>query len=137
MTMSQHRRRLTHRFLSVPNVLRFNLLDNSRQLLEGKLAGGHAAFAVPDTGAEGDVMNLEYARKVGFHIKSRLENPPKPAIRRWKRTAEYWPGGLDLGFWFRVPCAPDTVLGEEAFWDNDIFENEASSPLYFSLDVDF
>lgn len=59
-TMSQHRRRLTHRFLSVPNVLRFNSLDNSRQLLKGKLAGGHDAFAVPDTGAEGNVMNLEY-----------------------------------------------------------------------------
>ena len=59
-TMFKHRRRLTHCLLSVANVLRFNSLDNSRQLLEGKLAGGHDAFAVPDTGAEGNVMNLEH-----------------------------------------------------------------------------
>ena len=57
-TMSKHRRRLTHCLLSVANVLRFNSLDNSRQLLEGKLAGEHGSFAVPDTGAEGNVMNL-------------------------------------------------------------------------------
>ena len=59
-TMSKHRRRLTHCLLSVANVLRFNSLDNSCQLLEGKLAGGYDAFAVPDTDAEGNVMNLEY-----------------------------------------------------------------------------
>ena len=47
--------------------------------------------------------------------------------------------GLHVPLTFEVlrGCCHDIVLGEEVLWDNDVFENEASSQLDLSLDVDF
>ena len=57
-TFTKYKHRLTECLSSAAGVLRINLLDESRQFLKGTLGERHQTDAVPDTGAEGNVMNL-------------------------------------------------------------------------------
>ena len=68
-TMSKNRRRLTECLFSVGNVFHFEYLGNCQQFLKGKLAGRYESCAIPDTGAERNVMDLRYATtltRMGF-----------------------------------------------------------------------
>lgn len=58
-TMSKHRRRMTKCIFSVANVFHLGYLGNYMQTLKGTLADQYAALAVPDTGAERNVMDLQ------------------------------------------------------------------------------
>lgn len=58
-TFSKHRRRLVDCVFSTSNVSHLNFLDGGRQTLDGKV-GAYQVSAIPDTGAERNVMNLEY-----------------------------------------------------------------------------
>lgn len=58
-TMSKYRRRLTECMFSVANVFHLGYLGNYMQTLKGTLADQYAALAVPDTGAERNVMDLQ------------------------------------------------------------------------------
>lgn len=58
-TFSKYRRRLAQCVFSVFDVLHLSFLDGARQTIDGKV-GANQVFAVPDTGAERNVMNLEY-----------------------------------------------------------------------------
>ena len=55
-TLSKHKRRLTECIFTMMNVLRFSLLGGHSQRLPG-LVGKTAVLAMPDTGAEANVMN--------------------------------------------------------------------------------
>ena len=57
-TFTKYKHRLTKCLSSAAGVLRINLLDESRQFLEGTLGDTYKTDAVPDTGAEGNVMDL-------------------------------------------------------------------------------
>ena len=57
-TFTKYRYRLTKCLFSAAGLLRINLLDESRQFLEGMLGDIYRTDAVPDTGAEGNVMDL-------------------------------------------------------------------------------
>lgn len=59
-TFTNYKHRLTRCLSSAARVLRFNLLDGSRQLLEGTLGNKNKVYAMPDTGAEGNVLNLRF-----------------------------------------------------------------------------
>ena len=59
-TLSVHRRRLTECLFSVVNMFHLNLLDNGCQFLEGRLADRSTIYALLDTGAERNVMDLKY-----------------------------------------------------------------------------
>ena len=59
-TMSKYRRRLTECVFSIANVFHLGYLGNSQQILEGTLANKYLAYAIPDTGAERNVMDLQY-----------------------------------------------------------------------------
>ena len=63
-TLSKHKRRLTECIFTTMNVLRFNLLDNYSQRLPGAVGGRDCnavpVLAVPDTGAEVNVMDERY-----------------------------------------------------------------------------
>ena len=63
-TMSKYRRRLTECIFSVANVFHLGFLGNCRQFLEGTLADQYVAYAIPDTGAERNVMDLRYVSSV-------------------------------------------------------------------------
>jgi hypothetical protein len=56
-TLSKHRRRLTERVFSRTSVFKFGFLGNTCQRLEGVLADKYPVLAVPDTGAERNVMD--------------------------------------------------------------------------------
>jgi hypothetical protein len=58
-TYSKYRSRLTQCDFPVAKVFRFNLIGNASQRLEGILGSKHRVFAVPDTGAECNVMDAE------------------------------------------------------------------------------
>ncbi len=58
-TFSKHRRRLVDCVFSTFNVFHLNFLDGGCQILDGKV-GAYQVSAIPDTGAERNVMNLEY-----------------------------------------------------------------------------
>jgi hypothetical protein len=58
-TYSRYRRRLTQCAFSLANVFRVNLIGNAPQRLVGILGSKHRVFAVPDTGAECNVMDAE------------------------------------------------------------------------------
>ena len=60
-TFTKYKHRLTKCLSSAARVLRFNLLDGSRQLLEGMLGNRNKVHAVLDTGAEGNVLDLRFA----------------------------------------------------------------------------
>lgn len=55
--MSKHRKRLTECLFSVANVLHFNYIGQASQYLQGTLADQHFVLAVPDSGAERNVMD--------------------------------------------------------------------------------
>ena len=60
-TLSKHQYRFTKCLFSATTatgVQRINLIGENRQFLEGTLGGIEKAYAVPDTGAEGNVMDL-------------------------------------------------------------------------------
>ena len=59
-TMSKHRRRLTECVFSVVNVFHLGYLGNFQQVLEGTLDDRYPSFAIPDTGAERNVIDLQY-----------------------------------------------------------------------------
>lgn len=59
-SLSKHRRRLTECLFSVVNVFHLSFLGNESQLLEGVIADRYTTYALPDTGAERNVMDLKY-----------------------------------------------------------------------------
>ena len=61
-TFTKYKHRLTKCLSSAARVLRFNLLDGSRQLLQGTLRRRINVCAVPDTGAEGNLLNLRFVK---------------------------------------------------------------------------
>ncbi|MCJ1248726.1 hypothetical protein MMC30_005945 [Trapelia coarctata] len=66
-TMSKYRRRLTKCLFSVKRyVSHFGFLGDSYQRLGGRIGGEHHVLAVPDSGAERNVMDLQYAIDNGF-----------------------------------------------------------------------
>ena len=61
-TFTKYKHRFTRCLPSAARVLRINLLDGSRQLLKGTLGISNRVYAVPDTGAEGNVLNLRFVK---------------------------------------------------------------------------
>ena len=59
-TLSRHRRRLVECLFSVANLFHFSFLDGSSQFLEGTLADRYPVLAVPDSGAEANVIDYRY-----------------------------------------------------------------------------
>ena len=58
-TFSKHLHRLVKCAFNVFDVYHLSFLDGGRQTLFGEV-GGYPVFAIPDTGAERNVMDLEY-----------------------------------------------------------------------------
>ena len=55
--MSKHRRRLAECVFSIANVFHLNFLGNDSQCLRGTLADKHSVYALPDTGAEANIID--------------------------------------------------------------------------------
>ena len=70
-TLSKYRHRLVNCRFSVFSGFHLNFLDGGRQVLKGKV-GKYPVFAVPDTGAERNVMDLEYGPITVPSLKKKL-----------------------------------------------------------------
>ena len=58
-TMTKHKRRLSECVFSVVNLFHLSFLGNNSQGLAGTLADQYSASAVPDTGAEKNIIDLQ------------------------------------------------------------------------------
>ena len=58
-TMSKYRRRITECVFSIANAFHLNFLGNDSQYLRGSLADRYTVLALPDTGAEVNVIDKE------------------------------------------------------------------------------
>ena len=58
-TLTKHKRRLSECVFSVVNLFHLSFLGNNSQKLAGTLADQYSALAVPDTGAERNVIDME------------------------------------------------------------------------------
>ena len=68
-TLTKFRHRLTKCIFSViNNIPHFGFLGETYQRLQGTLAGKHPVLAIPDTGADKNVMSLQYAVNHGFEL---------------------------------------------------------------------
>lgn len=137
-TMSKYRHRLSRCFFSMDGTLpAFAFLGDGCQRLEGILADEHNVLAVPDTGADRNVMSLQYVIDHDLHLKKRSEH------RDWLRFAdgsfEETVGQVDTYWTFatgkRIPvtfeilkeCCSDVIIGEEICTRHNVFEDHSSS----------
>ncbi|KAG6997750.1 hypothetical protein G7Y79_00038g075090 [Physcia stellaris] len=143
-TMSRFRHRLTSCLFPVASKhATFAFLGETCQRLQGVLADEYDVLAVPDSGAERNVMDMQFAINRGFKIKKETEH------RNWLQFADgscaYTIGQVDTYWTFatgeRVPvtfeilenCCSDVVIGDEILTHHNVFDFHASSLI--SLDA--
>lgn len=146
-TMSRFRHRLTLCLFPVASQhATFAFLGETCQRLEGVLAGKYNVLAVPDSGAERNVMDLQYAIDHGFKIKEETEN------RNWLQFADgsyeetigqvdsYWEfaTGTQIPVTFEIleNCCSDVVIGEEVLTRHNVFDSHASSLISWEASPD-
>lgn len=146
-TMSKYRHRLTQFFFSMGKKLSaFAFLGEGCQRLEGTLANVHDVLAVPDTGAERNVMSLQ------FVIDDFLYLAKGPEHRKWLQFADgsceqtvgqvntYWTfaTGERIPVTFEVleECCFDVIIGEEICTQHNVFEDHGSSLIMLDSSLD-
>ena len=137
-TISKFGHRLTKCLFSVVNnVSRFGFLGESCQRLEGTIADKHQVFAIPDTGAERNVMSLQYAIEYGLELKLEPENCGY--LQFADGTYEKTLGQVETFWTFesgeRIPitfeilryCCSDVIIGEDILTEHKVFQAHAAS----------
>lgn len=136
--MSKFRHRLTKCLFSViNNVPQFGFLGETYQRLGGFIADEHAVLAIPDTGADRNVMSLQYAIDHGLELKS------GPKHRGYLQFADgsfdetvgqvetYWTfvSGERIPVTFEVLeyCCSDVIIGEDVLTEYNVFQEHAAS----------
>ena len=136
-TMSKYRHRLTECLFPSTDAFHFGFLGETCQRLQGTLADHHPVLAVPDSGAERNVMDLRYAMDKGFDIKSgpKHRNYLQFADRSFEETVGQvftswtFESGERIPITFEVleDCCSDVIIGEEILYSHDSFQKHASS----------
>lgn len=136
-TLSKHRRRLTECLFSVVNMFHFSFLGNDCQLLKGKLADLYPAYALPDTGAERNVMDFNFALQHGLEVfqserdRGCLQFADGTIQETVGRVHTYWTfdSGDRIPITFEVleNCCHDVILGEDVLWNHDVFSLHTAS----------
>lgn len=133
-------------FSASDNFTQFCFLGETGQRLQGTLADAHDVFAVPDTGAERNVMDMDYALEKGLKIK---RNDEKKYLGFADGTCQETEGRVDTHWTFasgkRIPitfdvlrnCSSDVVIGEEIILEHNIFEDHTSSIIATPYESDF
>ena len=112
----------------------FGYLGENSQRLRGKLADEYDVLAIPDTGAERNVMSLGYALAHGLAI-SKNRDYLQFADGSWALTQgcvdTHWtfPSGERIPITFAVlrDCCSDVILGDDFLEEHRIFEDPASA----------
>ena len=135
-TLSIHRRRFTECSFKIVGSMHLSYVDGCSQYFRGMLAGD-MALAIPDTGADVNVMSLGYALRLGFLVNRESRN--RGYLIFADGTSQYTVGQVDTTWTFetseKVPvtfevlegCSADVILGEELLWDYNVFEKHIDS----------
>ncbi|KAL8767036.1 MAG: hypothetical protein Q9209_006330 [Squamulea sp. 1 TL-2023] len=137
-TLSKYRHRITDCFFRTLNSFaHFHFLGETCQKLQGTLADKHHVLAVPDTGAERNIINLDFAMKLGLQINKteRCHEFVQFADGTFEETLgrvhTHWTfaNGQRTPIAFEVlrKCCASVIIGEEVLSDYNVFEEHASS----------
>ena len=146
-TMSRFRYRLTQCIFTIASKLpSFAFLGETCQRLEGVMADDFDVLAVPDSGAERNVMDLRYAIDHGFSIGRRprhrifLQFADGSSEITVGRVRTHWrfANGKRIPIRFEVleNCCSDVIIGEEVLTHHNVFEQHASSLVTFEPSPD-
>ncbi len=135
--MSKYRHRWTECLFNVANVFHFGFLGQNSQRLQGTLARRHSVLAVPDSGAERNIIDMRYARDKGFNIQTgpRHRNYVQFADGTIQRTVGQvitswtFASGKRTRLTFEVleDCCSDVIIGEEVLYRHNVFKKHAWS----------
>jgi len=137
-TLSKYRHRLTQCFFSMSNKLSaFAFLGEGCQVLEGILADEHFVLAVPDTGAERNIMSLQFVIDHDLDLREGSEhrNLLQFADGSYEETVDqvdtYWTFAtgerIPVTFEILENCCADVIIGEEICAQHNVFEDHGSS----------
>ena len=138
--MSRFNHRLTKCLFSiVNNVSQFGFLGETCQRLQGTIADSYPVLAIPDTGADRNVMSLQYALDHGLQLQTEPEN------RGYLQFADgsfdetvgqvktYWTfaSGERIPVTFEILryCCSDVIIGEDVLTEHRVFQDHADSIL--------
>lgn len=137
-TLTKFCHRLTRCVFSiVNNIPHFGFLGETSQRLEGILGDTHSVLAVPDTGADRNVMSLQYAVENGFTLKAGRNHCGylQFADGSYDKTV----GQVETSWTFasgeRIPvtfevleyCCSDVIIGEKVLTEQNVFVEHAAS----------
>ena len=139
-TLIKFRHRLTKCLFSViHNVPHFGFLGETYQRLQGTLADEHSVLAIPDTGADKNIMSLQYAVDHGFELMTGknhcgyLQFADGSYDKTVGQIKTYWTfaSGERVPVTFEVLeyCCSDVVIGEEILTEHNVFVEHAASIL--------
>lgn len=136
-TMSKHRYRLTKCFFPSTNLPGMNFLGGGTQRLKGIVGSSHQTLAVPDSGADRNVMDLGYAQNHGFEIQTHPENCGylqfadgsfQQTVGQVTTTWTFENGEcIPVTFEILQHCCSDVILGDDILWERDVFGRHSSS----------
>ena len=120
-------------------------MGNASQRLRGTL-DSHTVLAVPDSGAERNVIDLDYAIEHGFQIRTgaqqrnylqfadgSIEETVGQVFTVWTfETGETIPVVLEV----LKDCCSEVVIGEEILYYHDVYNKHVSSLVTISLPSD-
>ena len=146
--MSKFRHRLTKCLFSViNNVSHFGFLGDTYQRLHGTIADTHQVSAIPDTGADRNVMSLQYAIDHGLEIKTGPEH--RGYLQFADGSFDETVGQVETSWTFasgeRIPvtfevleyCCSDVIIGEDILTDHNVFQEHAASIFSQASDEDY
>ena len=147
-TMSKYRARLTQCLFPVLNKFAsFNFLGETSQRLEGTLADTYNVLAVPDSGAERNVMDMQYAVSKNFHIRKNRDNRELVQLADGSyditigKVSTYWTFSsgerIPVTFVILKNCCSDIIIGETILTRHNVFEEHASSIVFLPYEMGY
>ena len=136
-TLTKYRRRLTECVFHIASLAHLSHLDGESQYLRGMLADRDVAFAVPDTCADRNIMNFDYALRHNYIVNRQPWN--RDHLLFADGTSQYTVGQVNTTWTFetgeRIPvtfevlenCSADVILGEDVLWNHNIFQKHVNS----------
>ena len=137
-TLSRFQYRLTQCIPSATHRYpRFSLLGGGCQRLRGTLADVHSVHAIADTGAECNVIDLDFARWLGLKIRNsqdygcflQLADGTYQETAGQIKTHWIFKSGQRIPMTFEVleNCFSDVVIGEEVLDLHNVFQDHSKS----------
>ncbi|KAL8751059.1 MAG: hypothetical protein Q9199_006672 [Rusavskia elegans] len=140
-TLSKNKRRLTECLFSTVNVPRLNFLGCDDSRLHGYVGGYGKELievaALPDTGAERNIMDRNFAVGHGLYIHKgrrhrnllQFANGTLQGTVGQVKTHWTFESGECVPLTFEVleNCCSDVILGDSILYDHNVFEDHAAS----------